>query len=381
MPVVAAGGVSRYPYYVLLESFAIRGFRAFPELVFPQLGRANLLIGRNGVGKTTVLEALRLYARGGSWADITEIMGAREEWQQSPEQREETQELGSRLLNFESLFYGRRSVQDISGSIQLGPVGSASEEMVLDVVWLEESIDDEGEPVRRVVSHTDADSGNAEPGLRITFNGRAQVRSVFRRRTVYPTRLVPLQPPATPVAFVPAEGFPGQRLGQLWDAIALTDLEDKITAALRLIEPDLQRLSFIADSRGSRTALARLSGSSTPVPLKALGDGISRLLGIMLSLAAAPGGLLLVDEIENGVYYEVQRELWDVIFSLAGSLDTQVVATTHSLDTIRAFSEAARRHADVGYMFRIDRIGEDIRAVQFDEADMEVISTQALEVR
>ena len=45
-----------------LQSLSIEGFRGIKELSIPRLGRATLLAGRNGVGKTTVLAAVRGYA-------------------------------------------------------------------------------------------------------------------------------------------------------------------------------------------------------------------------------------------------------------------------------------------------------------------------------
>ena len=45
-----------------LPSLSISGFRGFQDLLIPQLGRVTLLTGRNGVGKTTVLDAMRIYA-------------------------------------------------------------------------------------------------------------------------------------------------------------------------------------------------------------------------------------------------------------------------------------------------------------------------------
>ncbi len=48
----------------VLNSLRIQGFRAFRDLEIAPLGRVNLLVGRNNVGKTTVLEAVRLFAHG-----------------------------------------------------------------------------------------------------------------------------------------------------------------------------------------------------------------------------------------------------------------------------------------------------------------------------
>ena len=46
----------------MLDSLLIKNFRALEHLEVPQLGRVNLLVGKNNAGKSSVLEALRLYA-------------------------------------------------------------------------------------------------------------------------------------------------------------------------------------------------------------------------------------------------------------------------------------------------------------------------------
>ena len=46
-----------------LDSLYISGFRGIPKLEIPRLGRVTLLAGKNGVGKTTVLDAVRMYRR------------------------------------------------------------------------------------------------------------------------------------------------------------------------------------------------------------------------------------------------------------------------------------------------------------------------------
>ena len=47
-----------------LPSLSIKGFRGFHHLSIPKLGRVTLLTGKNGSGKTTVLDAVRIYVTG-----------------------------------------------------------------------------------------------------------------------------------------------------------------------------------------------------------------------------------------------------------------------------------------------------------------------------
>jgi len=50
------------PGDLILNSLEIQRFRCFRELRIERLGRVNLIVGKNNVGKSTILEALRLYA-------------------------------------------------------------------------------------------------------------------------------------------------------------------------------------------------------------------------------------------------------------------------------------------------------------------------------
>ena len=62
-----------------LPSLEIRGFRGIADLSIPRLGRVTLIAGVNGVGKTTLLEAVRVYAARGSYAVLASILNGREE--------------------------------------------------------------------------------------------------------------------------------------------------------------------------------------------------------------------------------------------------------------------------------------------------------------
>lgn len=46
----------------MLGSLRITGFRAFSDLTIERLGRVTLAVGKNNVGKTTLLEAVHLHA-------------------------------------------------------------------------------------------------------------------------------------------------------------------------------------------------------------------------------------------------------------------------------------------------------------------------------
>lgn len=68
---------------LILNSLEIRNFRAFHDLRIGHLGRVNLLVGKNNVGKTSLLEAIWLYAnRASTPTFIWDIMSLRGEVKQ-----------------------------------------------------------------------------------------------------------------------------------------------------------------------------------------------------------------------------------------------------------------------------------------------------------
>jgi predicted ATP-dependent endonuclease of OLD family len=83
-----------------------------------------------------------------------------------------------------------------------------------------------------------------------------------------------------------------------------------------------------------------MRGQRDPIPLGSMGDGMRRILTLAMCAVNVENGFLLIDEIDTGLYYEVQADMWRLILETAQRLDVQVFATTHSWDCVSAFQEA-----------------------------------------
>ena len=172
-------------------------------------------------------------------------------------------------------------------------------------------------------------------------------------------------------------------VGPLWDGIVLTDSERELVKALRIIDPRISDIAVIG-SEGPlrrRTAIVRADNISRPVPLRSFGDGLNRLLAIVLSLMNAGGGLLLVDEFENSLHHTVQLDAWRMIFRISQALDVQVFATSHSWDAIEAFQKAAAESPEDGALLRLIRRGDDVIPTVFSENDLAVATRDDIELR
>ena len=164
----------------------------------------------------------------------------------------------------------------------------------------------------------------------------------------------------------------------------LTDIEPEVVEALRIVDPQISAVSMIDDEgpvRTNRRAIVRTSNIRRPVPLRSFGDGLNRLFVIILSLANAGGGLLLVDEFENSLHHTVQLDAWRIIFRLAKELDIQVFATTHSNDAVKAFQEAAAETPEDGMLVRLTRRGGEIIHTTLEESELAIATRDRIEVR
>ncbi len=88
-----------------LPSLSIRGFRGINRLDIESLGRVTLIVGKNGVGKTTVLDAMQLHAHHCDDVSYRDVLVRHDETEISVDDE------GGRTerLAFEALFNGRRS--------------------------------------------------------------------------------------------------------------------------------------------------------------------------------------------------------------------------------------------------------------------------------
>lgn len=333
---------------LFLDSLVIENYRVFRSLRIERLGRANLFVGRNNAGKSSILEAVRLFASRGSEEVLWTILNSHDEMRAGTLQPED------RLYAVKQLFHGREGEWSDRAEIRIGPVHDPRESLRISI--------------ERVLSRIVTSIGNFQQGISLQTERRT------RDITSLETKLRQ--------AYVPPEGLKAEASARLWDLITLTDLEQSVIEALRIISPDIERISFIGEHGQTRVPMAKLANEVRPIPLRSLGDGVGRMLGIALSLVSARGGVLLLDEVENGIHFAAQEQLWQLIFRLAHQLNTQVFATSHSWDCIEAFQRAAAfdRHEEAA-LIRLDVQRDAITTTTFSERDLSIVTRDKIEVR
>lgn len=365
-----------------IESITLERFRAFRELTIRGLGRVNLITGKNSAGKSSVLEGLRILANNAAPDVIYDILRHREENIEEAEEEGHPTDPDSLFL-FSGLFHGFPLLSEDPELIAISTSGKSSPmSMTIHLDWVLEEPDSDG--TNLVLLDKPEPDGIA--ALRVETQDATRIHRLDRfGRYLHPmhrARFKSSNGTRMPCIFVsPYSGESTGALGPLWDKIALSDREKDVVEGLRIIDPQISAVSMVGSTRRNLTAIVRADNIARPLPLRSFGDGLNRLFGIILSLVNARGGLLLVDEIENGLHHTVQLDVWRTIFRLAQTLDIQVFATSHSWDAVEAFQEAAAEAPEEGVLIRLARRGEDIIPTVLSEGELAIATRDQIEVR
>jgi hypothetical protein len=170
--------------------------------------------------------------------------------------------------------------------------------------------------------------------------------------------------------------------GNLWKKVVLTPAEERVTAALRIIEPAIERIAAAPRSGFGADFFLKLMGTDARVPLASTGDGMRRMLSIALSMVTSAGGYVLVDDIDTGLHHSVMTKMWQMVVETARDLDIQVFSTTHSLDCITALARLFERCPELAGSVAVHRLerGRDT-ATLFTSEDVVVAARHEMDLR
>jgi len=121
------------------------------------------------------------------------------------------------------------------------------------------------------------------------------------------------------------------------------------------------------------------------IPYTQLGQAFARTLQVYCEIFANKPKILLIDEIENGLYYGGLEDYWKGLMAILEDQDVQLFATTHSRECMEAAHRAASSYEDYPLRFlRLDRNVNDlskISSVSFGKEAMDTAIESKWEMR
>jgi predicted ATP-dependent endonuclease of OLD family len=349
---------------LLLDSLEIKNFRIFDHLQIEKLGRVNLIVGKNGVGKTALLEAVWLYSNRGLLNNILALLERHKEFNFIAANDVSLKTASSKNLvnSLRYLFHNVPKLEE-SPSAQIGSKDDA----------------------KKLVLELRANFFNTliNPSFGVNLGVKPVVQYHFDRplERLLSATVSPVGNELLPNNFLQTSHLAEDEINELWNKIVVTHLEIHVVKALQLLYPDIERVAVVKDE-GMQNVYVGFKNSDRRVTLASLGEGLNQVFQIVLTLVNSKDGLLLVDEIENGLHRTVQPDLWRMIFRLAHELNVQVFATTHSWDCVEAFQEAAEADPhEEAMLIRLQNKGGRVVPISIDENMLKNVVEQEVEIR
>ena len=349
----------------MIQDLKISNFKCFKEVHLPDLSRFNVIVGRNGGGKTAFLEALSFLAGVGPEL-VRKIQSMRDLGNDSV-----STERGSVEVLWRDLFFDF----DHTSTIELNSVDTDENSRSLTVSC--------GPPEGATLPLGD---GPVEDGVRhvtIDFAYRVANGEVVKCQPVVINQglsfgaLIETFPAIllSPVL----RGGPEQN-GHRFSSLSKTGEHMAVVSTIRKQFPLIEDLS-VEYHGGTAMVHAKLRTVQEKVPLPLVSDGINKILSILLAVHHSARGMILIDEMENGLYFDLMGRASAAILDAARASNTQLFVTTHSLEYLRALLPVVREYPDDFRLLRTTKENGASAIDCFDGQHFAAALEEGLEIR
>ena len=379
----------------MIKSIRIVNFKSIGELTL-QLGRFNCLVGMNGAGKSTVLQAFDFLSHL-MLGDMDDWLKARE-WDISDlnnKLRKESNitlnvvyELGNEhILTWEGVFNRTdlRCTKELAVEIQNTTAKRTT--------W------------KRLIVDKGAFSVDGKLRQEIAFTYQGSILSALKdselsasllafRNTIKHMRSLELLSPQLMRKKARTSdhdiGPGGEKLSAFLDNIKGQKKDDLLTLLQRFYPTIMDfRVSTLKSGWKKLIISEQFKGKNLETEATHLNDGLLRVLAI-LAQSSTDRSLILLDEIENGINQEIVQTLVDTLVSS----HQQMLVTTHSPLILNYLGDDVAREAvqfiyktpggesRIRHFFEIPRIGEKLRVMgpgdAFVDTDLSALTQECI---
>ncbi len=333
----------------MIESLEVENFRCFKRLSLDDLGLINVVVGDNGSGKTSLLEAIS-FGTGGSpfqamkyraWRGLGNIgavsllRSAYEAfWKDLFYKQDLTREIKVLLRGDAEtrrslrVFFQRQTVTPISASDAGSEAASSPQDTtaIIPIVFEWTDAEDNPHPMMAQFIGTElVTEGTPLPALSAFFS------SSF--------------------AAVIGPQEPASQFSSLSTAMKSEHFDDVFTT----VYPHVSRLS-VETVMGPPMIFCKVPWLPEKIPVGMVSSGAHKLMSLLLGMAHHARGAVFVDELENGFYYKALPDVWKALLRFAEEYRVQLFVTTHSRECLQAAAKIIRRKESKFRLIRVENV-------------------------
>ncbi len=347
----------------MFKSLEIHNLRGIKFADIEGLSQINLFFGKNNCGKSTVLEALFLIS-GQSNPTLPLSINSMRNYSKFAEEDlniefynlDPRNKISISTTGNENRHLEITQIKSHSNTIDLDSLRNGSSENPARRygVKLEYSVDDNKFSSDFILLEGNLKSGKANVDQRYNEN-------IFSQ-------------------YIPSANY-NNSFNEDFAKIVANKQESYILSALQEIDPNIKDIQLVGDE-----ILVDI-GAEQRLPINMTGDGLRKLLMIIVSIFRCRNGIILIDEIDNGLHFSAMKVLWKAILIATRENNVQLFATTHNIDSLKGLNsildnEDYSSYRDEISAFKLIRANNgDVSALKYDYPSFRYSINQELEMR
>ena len=290
---------------MFFKNVEIDNFRSISKLLVSDIQQINFFVGKNNCGKTAILEALFLMCAPLNALSIIKINNHRKNVEQ---------------FNFTNFFNETKKEIKIINKID----NNQQEELVL----LLNKINN------LEISYTNFESKKKEYTItnknEENYTVKADILNGFKNNIFISSNnqiIIPTQYTSN----ITAESFMFyEQIKSSFEKVIESNQKKQFVEILqKIVDKEIEDISFGANNK------IYLTINNKTQLLHLMGDGTIKIFVIILSLFWVKDGVLLIDEIENGIHFSIMEDFLKKILIIAKEMNIQIFATTHNYEILK----------------------------------------------
>jgi hypothetical protein len=318
--------ISHDEFQPMINSLHIENFRCFPKLDLENLGQFNIVVGENSAGKTALLESIFLPGgghdlqfrlrgnRGLSQPQITPVRAVYESlWK----------DLFFRFSQNVPIVISLRGNEQNSRTLRIFYSPQANTPLFIGFQQKETEL-----------ANPKTDSSAIIP---LTFETEAAGQR-YINQAVFDSKTGILQrtgapPPNAHIAYLPTAMIISVQ--QSFSELDVKNQKGQLIETIKEVFPIIDDLSLQVVN-GVADLYCTIKTLPEKIPIGLVSNGIYKFLTILVTIADRAHGVVLVDEIETGIYYKKFPKMWEAIIKFCKAYDVQLLVSTHSKECLES---------------------------------------------
>lgn len=348
----------------MISSFRIQGYRKFSYFELNNLGRVNFFVGKNNVGKTTLLESVLGWACG---YDLSPFMGV-------CVQRNQFSQYLTPYHIAENIVAAVNDRRNIPFSFKFTAMDDGKEISYTHKVSL-------GDVFKDFIRDVATDAPAVNPVMNPNMNSQMQMvpnvpvaqwevaKSDEDKRNFllgWPNTFIENVAPQQLANYEDISGHRNMAENRkLYVHLKRHNLIGKFVQEMQEVFPEITDFDILPYQDNSMAPVSAQVANGDYFPLDTFGDGLRCMFQIVGALIFYHDGIMCIDEIDSTIHPEAQRKLCHSLIKYARKYNVQLFVTTHNLEFIDIFLSSWQEDESLNTV-------DDIRIVSMKSVDDEV---------